>query len=432
MSVPPRRASRRPRPSVEVRAKDDARGMEERIKKQVRKSVRKAVEESLAEEVLELRELVRALGEEREALAALLRRVEATIAVAPDDDDEQEEEVILTPPPPAPRRTEEDVLTSSSNVTEDIMGAIAKVGFPDGFSVPSGDPAEVAATEAPASLPSAEDIIKDIVDAAEDAAEVASEGEEAVATTTTLAQMPVVTVGCDDIPLMALLHESLASKGFYCTDDEREDWYFGDTTQNAVMSLQSSRGLTENGVVDAAVWAELLPVDFVWERRVDDKAAIVDLDATEAPAPPPASPAAVEKVGNGDGGGSSEAADVGDFPMLREGDGGEHVRLLQVALDSKGFCVSEDELEYWMFGDTTETALKTFQACNGMPESGVVDEGVWAALCDDLDCSVDFLAEKTSGTSEADVADPYNIDRTKGGVFLLGEGRYEDPTRLGG
>ena len=130
------------------------------------------------------------------------------------------------------------MLTSSSNVTEDIMGAIAKVGFPDGFSVPSGDPAEVPATEAPASLPSAEDIVKDIVDAAEDAAEVASE-EEAVSmrTTTTLAQMPVVTVGCDDIPLMALLHESLESKGFYCTDDEREDWYFGDSTQNTTRLL---------------------------------------------------------------------------------------------------------------------------------------------------------------------------------------------------
>ena len=132
------------------------------------------------------------------------------------------------------------MLTSSSNVTEDIMGAIAKVGFPDGFSVPSSDPAEVVAIEAPASLPSAEDIIKDIVDAAEDAAEVASEEEEAVSTTTTLAQMPVVTVGCDDIPLMALLHESLESKGFYCMDDEREDWYFGDSTQNAV----SGNGVT--------------------------------------------------------------------------------------------------------------------------------------------------------------------------------------------
>ena len=46
-------------------------------------------------------------------------------------------------------------------------------------------------------------------------------------------------------------------------------------------------------------------------------------------------------------------------------------------------------------------------------------------------CSVAFLEEKTGGVNEAEEADPYNIDRTDGqGVFLLGEGRYEDPKRL--
>ena len=95
--------------------------------------------------------------------------------------------------------------------------------------------------------------------------------------------------------------------------------------------------------------------------------------------------------------------------------------------------MSDDELEFWMFGDTTENALKTFQACSGMPESGVVDEEVWSKLCEGMEgevCSVEYMEEKTSGTSEAEEADPYNIDRAKQGVFLLGEGRYEDPGKL--
>ena len=145
----------------------------------------------------------------------------------------------------------------------------------------------------------------------------------------------------------------------------------------------------------------------------------------------------VEKEEKGAGSGAMSPLNLlnaESFPMLREGDGGRYVRLLQLALDKKGFCVSDDELEFWMFGDTTETALKTFQACSGMPESGVVDEEVWSMLCEGLEnevCSIEFLEERTSGVSEAEETDPYNIDRADGkGVFLLGEGRYEDPDRL--
>ena len=79
--------------------------------------------------------------------------------------------------------------------------------------------------------------------------------------------MPAVTVGCDSIQIMELLHAKLEEKGFYCADDEREDWYFGESTQNAVMSFQASNGLTENGSVTAKEWEVLLEgeTDFVWE-----------------------------------------------------------------------------------------------------------------------------------------------------------------------
>ena len=50
-------------------------------------------------------------------------------------------------------------------------------------------------------------------------------------------------------------------------------------------------------------------------------------------------------------------------------------------MDRKGFCVAEDEGEFWFFGGSTVNALRTFQACEGLPESGVVDEASWLALC---------------------------------------------------
>ena len=99
-----------------------------------------------------------------------------------------------------------------------------------------------------------------------------------------------------------------------------------------------------------------------------------------------------------------------------------------MALDRKGFCVAEDEGEFWFFGGSTVNALRTFQACEGLPESGVVDEASWLALCgEDAEggaCDIGI------GDGEAGPDDGHRIDRGKKGVFLIGEGRYEDPEKL--
>ena len=398
LARPVRAAAGRKRP-VALRAKDG--------EKQLRKAVRKVVEsvESVGREVEELRELASTLREEREALATLVDALDARLGRIDEAlgsvDRVAEEEAVEAPE----TRGEGRALTveSSANVRDDIMGAIARVGFPDGFGAPVG-----AGEEAPSQQVTADEV---------------SSGPAKEVSSGTVARMPAVTVGCDSIQIMELLHAKLEEKGFYCADDEREDWYFGESTQNAVMSFQASNGLTENGSVTAKEWEVLLEgeTDFVWEE-MDEDGLVVDLEAAPSAGEAPASPPTVD-AGVGPSG----------FPMLREGDGGKHVRLLQLALDRKGYCVSDDELEFWMFGDTTENALKTFQACSGMPESGVVDEEVWSKLCEGMEgevCSVEYMEEKTSGTSEAEEADPYNIDRAKQGVFLLGEGRYEDPGKL--
>ena len=48
-------------------------------------------------------------------------------------------------------------------------------------------------------------------------------------------------------------------------------------------------------------------------------------------------------------------------PLLRLG---AQVHSLHVALSRQGFSCHEEELEWWHFGDTTFSALITFQACS--------------------------------------------------------------------
>jgi peptidoglycan hydrolase-like protein with peptidoglycan-binding domain len=64
-------------------------------------------------------------------------------------------------------------------------------------------------------------------------------------------------------------------------------------------------------------------------------------------------------------------------PTVHIGDGGDAVAQAQRALRrSPNTTVVVDGL----FGPQTETATRQFQAANGLPPTGVVDEPTWAAL----------------------------------------------------
>ena len=65
---------------------------------------------------------------------------------------------------------------------------------------------------------------------------------------------------------------------------------------------------------------------------------------------------------------------------MRPDDGGVEVKEVQRLLMGNGFCASDEEMEWWQYGSTTENAVKTFQACAGLPETGMVDVGTWQAL----------------------------------------------------
>ena len=54
--------------------------------------------------------------------------------------------------------------------------------------------------------------------------------------------------------------------------------------------------------------------------------------------------------------------------------------MIQVLLREHGFHADENDSQWWMFGPTTLSAVTTFQACNGLPESGICCEATWRRL----------------------------------------------------
>ena len=212
---------------------------------------------------------------------------------------------------------------------------------------------------------------------------------------------------------MARLHALLGENSFYVDDEDEEDWVYGESTQNAVLYFQSSAGLPETGVVDAATWTAL-----------GEGAASPPTPAPAAPAPP-ATPASA-------GGGGAPAAGVAppqgstkDFPVLREGDGGRAVKEVQRLLLAHGFSASEEELEWWQFGSSTEGALKTFQACSGLPETGIVCVHTWGKLV-----LADAPPPNFDEAAACHEGEEFCEDLAEGGqglVYLVGEQRWSRP-----
>ena len=70
-----------------------------------------------------------------------------------------------------------------------------------------------------------------------------------------------------------------------------------------------------------------------------------------------------------------------NLPLVSTGsDDIEHVAMLHRLLAAHGFCVSDEEEEDFLFEQSTEEALRTFQVCNGVEETGFVDGATWRAL----------------------------------------------------
>lgn len=69
---------------------------------------------------------------------------------------------------------------------------------------------------------------------------------------------PTLVVGSDDIYWVNQLHTGLVEAGYYPGDDDVEDFFFGESTQSALLTMQACEGLAETGVADEATWVKLL------------------------------------------------------------------------------------------------------------------------------------------------------------------------------
>ena len=129
------------------------------------------------------------------------------------------------------------------------------------------------------------------------------------------------------------LQQALVSKGYSLSVDGN----FGPMTKSAVMSFQSSVGITADGSVGPVTWG---------------------------------------KLGTSSGsvsGGSSSTSYPG---LLKIGSSGSSVRTLQQALVNKGYSLSVDGV----FGPMTQSAVMNYQSSQGVAVDGIVGSVTWGKL----------------------------------------------------
>jgi len=275
---------------------------------------------------------------------------------------------------------------------------------------------------------------------------------------------PTLTEGEDDIFWVNQLHVALVDAGYYPGDGDIEDFIFGESTQSAVLTFQACNGLAETGVVDTQTWRELLGKDLeikesrdlsqdmmmmeevadggkenkpfaqffssesvtVNTARIDNGKVSSEFVQQEHVHEEKVFADGHTEVSDFDASVSGETSVRTEWPVLLEGDGGKEVHALHVLLENAGYWPGEDDTMWWQFGDSTVNALKTYQACTGLPESGACDEMTWKSLLGPGAEPCDLDAVQGSNSAEEDLADDNGGNR----VWLIGEQRWEDRSKL--
>ncbi|KAF4355323.1 hypothetical protein F8388_026593 [Cannabis sativa] len=144
---------------------------------------------------------------------------------------------------------------------------------------------------------------------------------------------------------------------------------------------------------------------------------------------------------------------------LRIGSEGEEVQAMQKmqknamyteALGKLGFYSGEEDIEFSSFSAGTERAVKTWQSTFGAPEDGIMTEELLERLYEEIiqgpESNINAIPkEGENGAPVSSVTEVSNIQQTvvkeegiskaglsKHRVFLLGENRWEDSSRLVG
>ncbi|XP_020874775.1 uncharacterized protein LOC9306434 isoform X2 [Arabidopsis lyrata subsp. lyrata] len=135
---------------------------------------------------------------------------------------------------------------------------------------------------------------------------------------------------------------------------------------------------------------------------------------------------------------------------LKVGSEGDDVQALQEALLKLGFYSGEEDMEFSSFSSGTASAVKTWQASLGVREDGIMTAELLQRLFMDEDVETDKDEASTMKKEEASngsvfssvtqvpekkqsiIKDQSNRedDVTQNRVYLLGENRWEDPSRL--
>ncbi|OAE22198.1 hypothetical protein AXG93_3271s1410 [Marchantia polymorpha subsp. ruderalis] len=218
------------------------------------------------------------------------------------------------------------------------------------------------------------------------------------------------------------------------------------------------RSPAESNPLAFVVPSELIAV--VTTKDVPTKSNGASNSATPvASRPQPSAPTSQTAKGSG----AASTPPTKKARTLKSGMDGDDVKELQEALAELGFYSGEEDIEYSMFSDGTESAVKTYQASIGVPEDGLVNAkllatilGVEAEETEKTEKSVsppmgkDVTPPKkkspvvaksppqkeepaSRSSREIDRYERTNAEDTHGSqrrVYLLGENRWEEPGRL--
>ncbi|XP_008785194.2 protein disulfide isomerase pTAC5, chloroplastic isoform X2 [Phoenix dactylifera] len=138
-----------------------------------------------------------------------------------------------------------------------------------------------------------------------------------------------------------------------------------------------------------------------------------------------------------------EVVEEGKKKTLTKGSEGEEVRAMQEALQRLGFYSGEEDMEYSSFSSGTERAVKTWQASLGTPEDGIMTTELLERLFTEQRMGDSSLKDGANGAAAASITEIAEIQQTvvkergdaevqvsQRKVFLLGENRWEEPSRL--
>ncbi|EES11112.1 uncharacterized protein LOC8064489 isoform X2 [Sorghum bicolor] len=222
---------------------------------------------------------------------------------------------------------------------------------------------------------------------------------------------------------------------------------------------EESRWRAEREALLAEVAALRLRLRALEGTHPADHLAVVSVDAVVASPAPQPRPALVEEVevrkevvvveekkvavaakaeaGSGAGDSSKSRR------TLRAGAEGEDVRAMQEALLKLGFYSGEEDMEYSSFSSGTERAVKTWQSTVGTSENGVMTSELLEWLFSGKTGEDAKTKDGTNGAAVPSVTGIAEVQKTvitengvagagvsEHRVFLLGENRWEDPTRL--